>query len=70
MRYDVEMPDIYFKVWQALLTVTLEVGIHGFFGVHLVFKLLMLLCLTEIPFVPGHDSGVRNYSAYALMKVR
>lgn len=47
----------------------LEVGVDGFFGVHLVFKLLVLLLLVDVPLVPPNNSGVCNYSVYGCVAV-
>jgi len=67
MKYDVEerrISNIYLKVCRrALLTVFLEVGVNGFFRIHLVFECLMLLFLAEIPLVPSYNSRVRDHSA-------
>lgn len=57
------MVDVLWEVrgW-TLLVMTLEVGTDGFFGVHFVFKLLMLLLLMKIPLVPFYNSRVCDHS--------
>lgn len=63
MRYDaVEMSVIHLKVcWQTPLDAILEIGMDCFFRVHLVFELLVLLFLKEIPLVPGYNRRVRDH---------
>lgn len=51
-------------------TIALKVGADGFLRVHLVFKLLALLLLTEVLLVPFDDGGMCNNSTYTNAKVR
>ena len=46
------------------LATALEVGTDSFFGIHLVFKFLVLLLLAEIPFVPFYNMRVCDHSVW------
>lgn len=58
-----EMSDILWEVHERFPSiVTLKVGADGFLSVHLVFKLLLVLFLTEILVMPFPNFRVHDHS--------